>query len=63
MGRYIIYHVNGASFVPLHQVKQLDRENQELKMANKNLQSMLDMVLRAKGGQNVHKDAGREDGI
>lgn len=57
MGRYIIYTVNGASFVPLHQVKLMDREIQELKMANKNLQAMLDMVLRAKGGGNVPTDS------
>lgn len=56
MGRYIIYTVNGAHFVPLHQVKIMDKEIQELKMANKNLQNMLDMVLRAKGGQGVSKD-------
>lgn len=57
MGRYIIYTVNGTSFVPLHQVKVMDREIQELKMANKNLQTMLDMVLKAKGGGNdVHSN-------
>ncbi len=59
MGRYIIYTVNGAHFVPLHQVKIMDREIQELKMANKNLRSMLDMVLKAKGGQGVSEDANR----
>ena len=59
MGRYIIYTVNGAHFVPLHQVKILDRENQELKMANKNLQNMLDMVLKAKGGKGVSEDTER----
>lgn len=61
MGRYIIYTVNGAHFVPLHQVKIMDREIQELKMANKNLQSMLDMVLKAKGGQGVHTDSDRRN--
>jgi hypothetical protein len=59
MGKYIIYHVNGASFVPYHQVKILDKELQELKMANKNLQSMLDMVLKAKGGKGVSEDSER----
>lgn len=59
MGKYIIYHVNGASFVPYHQVKILDKELQELKMANRNLQSMLDMVLKAKGGKGVSKDSER----
>lgn len=58
MSKYIIYHVNGASFVPLHQVKLMDAEIQQLKMANQNLQTMLDMVLRAKGGGgNVPHDA------
>lgn len=62
MGRYIIYTVNGAHFVPLHQVKIMDKEIQELKMANKNLQNMLDMVLKAKGGQSVSEDTdGRSD--
>lgn len=59
MGRYIIYTVNGAHFVPYCQVKVLDAELQELKMANKNLQNMLNMVLRAKGGQRVSEDADR----
>lgn len=64
MSKYIIYHVNGASFVPLHQVKVMDAEIQQLKMANKNLQSMLDMVLKAKGGNNdVPTDAGRTGDI
>ena len=63
MGKYIIYSVNGAHFVPYCQVKVLDRELQELKMANKNLQTMLDMVLRAKGGNGVSTDAGRERDI
>ena len=63
MGKYIIYYVNGASFVPYQQVKALDRELQELKMANKNLQSLLDMVLMAKGGNGVSKDTGRERDI
>ena len=57
MGKYIIYHVNGASFVPYHQVKMLDKELQELKMVNKNLQSMLDIVLKAKGGKGVSEDS------
>ena len=59
MGKYIIYHVNGATFVPYHQVKMMDREIQELKMANKNLQTMLDIALRAKGGKGVSEDAER----
>lgn len=63
MGRYIIYTVNGASFVPLHQVKIMDKEIQELKMANKNLRNMLDMVLKAKGGKGVSEDAERNDSI
>lgn len=63
MGRYIIYTVNGAHFVPLHQVKIMDNEIQELKMANQNLRNMLDMVLRAKGGKGVHTDAGRDGDI
>lgn len=63
MGRYIVYTVNGASFVPLHQVKIMDNEIQQLKMANKNLQSMLEMALKAKGGQGVHTDTERNGDI
>ena len=61
MGKFIIYHVNGASFVPYHQANMLYKENQELKMANKNLQNMLDMVLKAKGGNGVSEDTERRD--
>ena len=57
MGRYIIYTVNGAHFVPLHQVKIMDKEIQDLKMENQNLKSMLDMVLRAKGAEDVHTES------
>ena len=63
MGRYIIYTVNGASFVPLHQVRIMDKEIQELKMANQNLQNMLDMVLKAKGGSGVSEDTERTNDI
>lgn len=63
MGRFIIYTVNGASFVPYQQVKAMYQELKELEMANKNLQSLLNMVLKAKGGKGVSEDAGRDGGI
>ena len=63
MGNYIIYKVNGGRFVPYQQVMLLDKEVQELKIANQNLRSMLDMVLKAKGGGSVRTDTGRESNI
>jgi len=49
--------VNGAKVVPLSEVEKLVEELNAYKIANKNLQTMLDIALSAKGEKSVSKDA------
>lgn len=50
--------VNGAKVVPLSEVEKLVEELNAYKIANKNLQTMLDIALSAKGEKSVSEDAG-----
>ena len=50
--------VNGTKVVPLSEVEKLVEELNAYKIANKNLQTMLDIALSAKGEKSVSKDAG-----
>lgn len=45
--------VNGAKVVPLSEVEKLVEELNAYKIANKNLQTMLDIALSAKGEKRV----------
>lgn len=45
--------VNGAKVVPLSEVEKLVEELNAYKIANKNLQAMLDIALSAKGEKSV----------
>lgn len=49
--------VNGAKVVPLSEVEKLVEELNAYKIANKNLQTMLDIALSAKGEKRVSEDA------
>ena len=53
-GEYITYTINGIKWVPKLQVDEIIKERDALKMANKNLLTMLSMYQRA--AQNVHND-------
>ena len=49
--------VNGAKVVPLSEVEKIVEELDAYKIANKNLQTMLDIALSAKGEKRVFEDA------
>lgn len=46
---FIVLKFGGAKFVPFQQAQMVYEELQKTKLANKNLQTMLDLVLKAKG--------------
>lgn len=45
--------VNGVKVVPLNEVEKIIEELEAYKIANKNLQTMLDIALSAEGEKNV----------
>ena len=49
--------VNGAKVVPLSEVEKIVAELEAYKIANKNLQTMLNIALSAEGEKSVSTDA------
>lgn len=49
--------VNGTKVVPLNEVEKLIEELEAYKIANKNLQTMLDIALSAEGEKRVFEGA------
>lgn len=52
---YIVYNINGNKFVPLIQAEDMRRERDAALIANKNLNTMLNILLRSK--KDVHNES------